>query len=150
MTSPLLSSSTIAPVTGAPIARARRRGFSLIEVMAASSFLIVGLVGVISAIVAYQRMAATERHMTQGIHVAEGTMEELLLAYPSDSSLAVGSHGPNHYDDTGKRVASGGRYLAYWDVTASTPVEGMRRVNVRVQWTEATGAKKVEFFTYRR
>lgn len=125
-------------------------GFSLIEVMASSSFLIVGLIGVISAIVSYQRMAATERHMTQGIHVAEGTMEELLLAYPSDPVLAVGSHGPNHYDDTGKRVASSGRYLAYWDVTPSSPVEGMRRVNVRVQWTEATGSKKVEFFTYRR
>lgn len=126
------------------------RGFSLIEVMISASLLLVGLAGSLAAISTYQKNVAHQRHLTQGIHIAETAMEQMLLVYPSDPLLTDGDHGPQSYDEVGHHVASGGKYNAYWSVESGIPIPGMRKLSVRVEWMEGADGRNVEFFTYRR
>jgi hypothetical protein len=133
-----------------PHRRQKPRGFTLLETMVSGTLLLLGLAGVMSAIVAYQKMAVNNKHQTQGIHIAESVMEEILLAYPNDTNLAAGLHGPVEFDEFGHEVSTAGRYLAYWDVVPSDPVVGIRKLTVRVDWLDAGATRNVSFFTYRR
>jgi prepilin-type N-terminal cleavage/methylation domain-containing protein len=126
------------------------RGFSLIEVVVSSTLLLIGLAGTMSALSSYQKGVEHQRHLTQGIHIAESTMEQILLATPTDPMLAAGTHGPRSFNDVGHLVASGGKYNAYWIVTPNEPIGGMRKLDVRVEWMEGPNGRNVVFTTHRR
>ena len=127
--------------------KTRRRGFTLIEVMAAGTIFLVVFVGVIGSYAEVERMNAHLRHQTTGLYIAQASMEELILLSPQSPLLAAGL-STRQVDDEGQ-ADSNGLYSLQWEVTPNTPIAGMRRVDVTVRWSEASGDRSVNLFTYR-
>jgi prepilin-type N-terminal cleavage/methylation domain-containing protein len=69
--------------------RPRIRGFSLIEVMTASTLFLITVVGVLSATRTAASAYEHERRLTQAVAVGEFALEELLLRYTTSSELAT-------------------------------------------------------------
>jgi Prokaryotic N-terminal methylation motif len=116
----------------------RRRGFGLLEVMISGSILLVGVAAVVTTVNLIERQYAHQRYVTNAIHVAEGTLEELLGRWPTDPELvpAVVFFG-SEYDSRGLVTAPGtGFFTTEWVVTAGVPIATTREVRVTVRWFE--------------
>lgn len=139
-----------------------KRGFSVIEVMMAAAIFGIGLAGIFTAFNTAGMQFEHQRHTTQGIHLAEAKMEELLLAASTDGALLPGLiHGPAWYDPRG--FASGScdasttgvpastatcRYRVTWEARPS-PVPGVRILTVTTDWAERGQRRSVSFNTQR-
>lgn len=142
-----------------------KRGFSLIEVMAASAIFGVGLAAIFSAFATATAMYEHQRHMTFAIHLTEAKMEELLLRPSSDNELVAGTvFGPAWFDGRGFPAAAGCpgatsgtpaesttcRYRVTW---SSAPVAGLkvslRDTTVTTSWNEHGVLKVASFSTQR-
>ncbi|MDP2340668.1 MAG: prepilin-type N-terminal cleavage/methylation domain-containing protein [Deltaproteobacteria bacterium] len=127
-----------------------RRAFSLIEVMVSGTLLVVGLAAAFSA---YGTIAGQLNHAgrrsTAGA-LAEGMLEELVLRFPADPALTLGTHvdDPRFYDQGGKRVAAGD-FKVTWRVAPYAKVKSIREVTVVVAWTDVGGPRTLEVRTWR-
>jgi prepilin-type N-terminal cleavage/methylation domain-containing protein len=142
----------------------KKRGFSLIEVMAAAAILGVGLAATFSAFSGGTSLFEHQRHTTVGIHLSEGKLEELLIRASSDVELQPGTvFGPEWFDRSG--IASGVatcpastagtpptsadcRYRVTWE---SVPggVPKVRVLTVTTTWAERGEPKSISFSTQR-
>ena len=108
---------------------AARRGFTLVEVLAA--MLLIGIVMpvVMQGVTAATRAASTARHRTEAATLAEGKLQELVVTngWQNGSALA-GDFGGDWPGYQWKAT------LAAWanDVTQS----GMQELDVQVSWTD--------------
>jgi prepilin-type N-terminal cleavage/methylation domain-containing protein len=130
-----------------PRARTRWSAFSLIEVMVSVGILAVGIAATLST---FSSLLATHEHQenaTVALHVAEGTMEELLVRYADDAELASGPHTGATYSREGN--AGGSFFATDWEVALGRPFAGAREVTVRVRWTERGVAKSLSIRTVR-
>lgn len=127
--------------------RARLGAFSLIEVMASSVILAVGMASVLSLFSNLTQGYSHQRLQVQALHIAEATMENLLLRYSDDTDLGVGTHfGPGYAMDGNP----GGTFFAsQWRVSMGVPIVGAREVLVTVTWTEQGVAKSFTLRTVR-
>ena len=125
-------------------------GFTLIEVMMSGSILLLGLAAVITAMTTHIAMNEHHRHTTQAIHITEGVLEELLLAFPGDDDLAIAAHGPLHFSRQGHQTAAASVYQVNWTVLGSNPMAGMKKVQVTTTWTEKAGPRKYSVYTFRK
>ncbi len=139
------------------------RAFSLIEVMAASAIFAAGLAAIFTAFGTSTTLFEHQRHMTHGIHLTEGKLEELLLRVSSDSELAAGAvFGPEWFDarafpapagcpnaTAGDPPATAGcRYRVTWSSSPSG-VRGVRVTTVTTSWRERGGTRSTSFSTQR-
>ncbi|MBI1948241.1 MAG: type II secretion system protein [Deltaproteobacteria bacterium] len=130
-------------------ARARRAGgFSMLEVLISMSLLAVGMAAISTTYSMLSDAAVHERRVTHALHVAELTVEDLLLRYAGDPELAQGGHaGAVAYTQDG---APGGSYFTTaWEVATGTPIASARQIRVTVTWTERTGVKTLSLVTVR-
>jgi Tfp pilus assembly protein PilV len=130
------------------------RGFSLLEVIVSSTLLIAGLTGIVSALSTTTTLSTHQRNVTQALQIAESTLESLLIRSVADPDLTGGTHPatPLQFDDEGAPVLTGnGTYAVDWSVTAGpAAAPSMRRVSVRIRWTEFVGERSFSLTTLRR
>jgi len=145
--------STLAPDAtrhqdGATRASKRPRGFTLIEVVIASTIFLIGFAGVMTAVNYSTKAFGDQQRATTALSLAEEVMEDLTLRNQSDALLS-GTHS-RFFDKDGTEVSSGGYFQAQWTVTPGMPVNGLRRIDLRVSWTSGLGARSVKLGTVRR
>ncbi len=132
------------------VKRRRRgpRGFSLLEAMISGALLTISVSGTLSA---YSNVAAqyqNQRHTTQAMNIAEGTLEDLLLRFNGDTEIAPGSHGPLNFDRDGEIQGGAGTYQATWTVLPH-PIDGIRTIVVTVAWDSMLGPRTLVLTTDR-
>lgn len=142
-----------------------RRGFSLIEVMAAGSLFAVGIAAIFSAFSNGAALLEHQRHTSHGIHLTEAVLEEILLWPSGDRQLVVGKvFGPIWFDGfgfvspkaAGCPTTSDGlpaadpacRYRVTWSSKPGV-VSDVRVVTVTTDWHEREKLRSVSFSTQR-
>ncbi len=140
------------------------KAFSLIEVMSAAAILAVGLVATFTAFNSGAALFEHQRHTTNGIHLSEAKLEELLIRLASDTELVVGTpFGPEWYDKEGIASPPGCptgiaavpestascRYRVTWQSSVLPDVPSIRVVTVTTAWNERGLKKEVTFSTQR-
>ena len=84
------------------------------------------------------------------------SVESMLALEQSDDDLDAGAHAtpPRRFDRAGQEVdpsdPTRGTYIVTWDVAANTPIEGIRRVKVTVDWETAEGNGFTSLVFHRR
>ena len=116
--------------------RAPPRGFGLIEAMISASLLAVAMTAIVSLLVNLQESYRHQRLVAQALHVAEGSMEELLVRYADDADLGTGVHTGPSFGVDGQ--PGGTFFTTSWNVTDGVPFVGLRRVTLTVTWNEVT------------
>lgn len=129
-------------------ARTSLRGFGILEVLISGTMLVLGLAAVVSFASSTSGIAAHQRHITIGAHVAELQMEKLLLLPPDDARLTSGGHTGPRYDDVGTPAALGD-YHTTWSVAVDAPIAGTRTITVTVTWTEQGTSRTTTLTTIR-
>ena len=94
-------------------------------------------------------MSGHQQNMVGAVHVAETTMETLLLLYPDDARLSDGAHTGPHYDKIGNLSGSTGMFATSWTVGAGVPLAGARTIEVVVTWSERSTTKSTRLRTIR-
>lgn len=124
------------------------RGFGMLEVLISGAMLIAGLAGIVQAQASINTSIARERRLTIATHVAEQTIERLLVLFPGDSTLAQGGHVGPTFNDEGTPDPAG-RFRARWNVSVGDPIAGARRVVVEVEWTDGSQTRVFTLTTIR-
>lgn len=113
------------------------RGFTLIEVMAAATILVVALIPILLMFITSSKSTAKADYHSVGLNLAQARLEEL-RDVPYASVVSV--NDPAIIVD-GKTFAR--------TVTVTTPETNLKQVVVVVSWTDAAGARSVSLSTYR-
>ena len=131
--------------------RPRRRGFSIIEVLASGTVMTMTMMAMAMGIRAGTAMYEHQRHLTQALVIGEGTLEELLAAYPGDAALSIGTAGhTTTFNRLGAPASTGVVYTAVWNVQPYAAVPGVGTITVTVSWVESSGlSRNFSFTTYR-
>lgn len=124
------------------------RAFGLLEVMVSGALLLIGLAGVVQFAGHAEKMTGHQQNVVGAVHVAETTLETLLLLYPDDRRLADGAHAGPHFDKVGNPGGSA-MFSTSWTVQAGVPLPGARTIEVVVSWTERAIPKTVKLRTIR-
>lgn len=107
----------------------------------------IGMAAVVTTFSALLASSAHQRHVTQALHIAEGTVEELLVRYAEDAELTNGGHVGPTFTSTG--LAGGTFFQTSWQVEVGVPLPQARQVRVTVTWTERTGVRKLSLVVVR-
>jgi hypothetical protein len=118
-----------------------------LEALVVGTLLLVALENTMAAVSASSDLTGHEKRMTEALHVGQGLMEDLMLAYDTDANLTAGAHSAQ-YDTDGTPVA-GGMYTANWVVTPDSPYPNVRTIEITLSWTEKGTARVTVFTTYR-
>lgn len=133
------------PPTSAP---ARSRAFTLVEVMAAGAVFLLVVGGVLTSYGMASRQFRVFQEQTQALNVANGVIEDLVLATSASSQLDPTLAHSKTYDAEGNAVA-GGAYLATWTIAPDVPIAGMRQITLSVTWTDEN-AHRIQIVTVRQ
>lgn len=123
------------------------RAFGLLEVLISGTMLVIGLAAAAQFVSNSSSVQTHERHRVTAVHVAEQTMERLLVLFPDHADLAGGVHTGSTFNDLGEPGA--GPYQVQWTVSAGDPMPGVRRVVVEVRWTENGTNRTLQLETIR-
>jgi type IV pilus assembly protein PilV len=115
----------------------RNTGFTLIEILVAItvfSFAVLGLaIGTVSLI----RTNQTSHLNAAAINLAQAKLEELkAMTSAALSGLSCPSYTSAGCSDS--PVASGETFNRSWQFTANSPVTGVNKIDVNVNWTDYT------------
>jgi type IV pilus modification protein PilV len=113
------------------------RGFSLIEVMIAMTFLAIGLLAVAQMIPMGLSGVTQARVRTNAVQAAQERMDMLRAAEFEDASLTAGA-----YSETD------GKYTLDWTITDNTPAPKVKRVDLVASWPNFSGTQSVALTTY--
>lgn len=111
------------------------RGFSLLEVLFALTFLAVGIMAVASMIPAGTRGVSQSRVLTSGLMVATVKMEQL-------KSTPYLSLAPGTFSDTTSV------FTRTWTVQDSVPMAGCKKVTVTARWNDSHGTQSTVLNSY--
>jgi len=111
-------------------------GTSLLNLLFTMGILAVGLL-LLAATIAPRAETLSAGESSAALDLAYEKLNELRSSPWSGSALKSGA-----YSD---KVNS---YSRYWTVTADTPIEGMKRINVLVEWHSSRGTSQVVLDTY--
>ena len=125
------------------------KGFSLIESMVSAALLTISVMGTFQAYSQATDYRENVRNLTQATNVAEGVLEDLILRFNGDSDLDIGPHGPMYFDRDGEFQSAVSEYTATWTVVPNTAVDGIRTIEVDVQWTSKLGTRNLKLATER-
>jgi prepilin-type N-terminal cleavage/methylation domain-containing protein len=139
--------------------RARARGFNLLEVMIASTILIVGATGIFMGMTSSTQSEQRMHHLAVASQVLESVLENLLSLPPQHPWLAPGLHNsgdaPLYFDASGvPTVADGAVYHVIWEVssnqTAKAVLNGIHRVDVQARWESGGHTQSTSLQVHRR
>ena len=122
-------------ITG--VHKADSRGFSLIEVMFAMTFLGIGLLAVAQMIPLGMAGIVQARVRTNATQAAQEKLDELRGEDFNAAALAAG----NYTEETGD-------YTLAWVITDNTPVPGVKRLALTASWKHWSGTKTVDLSTH--
>ena len=120
-----------------PARRNAERGFTLIEILFALTFLGIGLIAVSAMFPLSARHTTDARSRTRAISLAQAKAEELANM---TSAQLVAEKG------TWKDAIS--LYTRSWTVTDSLPVPGSKQVQVTVSWNIPGGSESTTIETF--
>ena len=103
-----------------------KEGFTLIEMLVATTVLALGIMAIAGVFPMSLRVTENMRVITKGTAYAHQKMAELRTLSYNDPALDAGVHVEN---DTIE-----GNFIREYRVDDDFPVEGMKRVMVKVQW----------------
>lgn len=102
------------------------KGFTLIEVLVSMAVLAIILLGLAASATSVMQANKTSYFNTIAANLAQDKLEELRAKTPAD----VTSGGP--VIDT----VSGATFTRTWTVAADSPVGGVKRIDVKVEWAD--------------
>jgi hypothetical protein len=116
----------------------------------AGSILIIGLTSVAGVFGLVSASFAHQKDMAIATGIAETFLEQVAILPQSSPILDDNADPPRLYDATGRRVLSpaDAKFSLRWEVTADTPVAGMKEVLADVSWT-GTREHHLILFTFR-
>ena len=116
------------PVTG----RADSEGFTLIEALVALSVFAFSLVGLAYLMNSAVQTDVQTRRMTAATALAQQKLEQLRnTTYSAVVSSAISESLTEQGETTGAAF-----YTCSWTVTEDSPMPGMKKVKVTVEWTD--------------
>jgi prepilin-type N-terminal cleavage/methylation domain-containing protein len=111
------------------------QGFTLIEILVAASIFSVAVLGLAVGTVSVVRNNQNSHLHTSAINLAQTRLEELrAMTSAAFSVLSCPAFETSGCWDS--PVASGATFRRDWQVTANSPVTGVTRVDVRINWTD--------------
>ncbi len=117
--------------------RKRSRGFSLVEVMIAITFLGIGLLGIAQLVPMGLGTITQARVRTNAIQAAQQRMDDIRSADFSSADLTAGTY-----------TETIGNYTLSWTITDDSPVPGSKRIAMTAAWQHLTGTKTARLVTY--
>jgi len=114
----------------------RSRGFSLIEVMIALTFLSIGLLAVAQMIPLGLVGVTQARVRTSAVQAAQQKIDALRAADFSAVELTAGDY-----------TETDGNYTLGWTITDNTPVTGVKRVDLTASWQHLGNTKSLTLNT---
>ena len=121
------------------------QGFTLIEILVSLTIFSVAVLGLAIGTVTLTRTNADSQLRASAINVAQARLEELKAMNPATltalvaTCTSVSSSGCND-----NFSASGLTYARRWWFAANSPVVGVNRIDVKVDWTDH-GSRTVTF-----
>lgn len=113
-----------------------QRGITLIETVVALSLFAVTAATMSSFLVAQIRHASNNHLQTRAYAIAEDQLEATRTLRYNDMQSST------------KQVSVGAvRYTVATSVTANTPANGLKTINVNVSWADPTGPKTIDVST---
>lgn len=116
--------------------QARNAGFSLVEAMVALLIFGIGTIVLMQLAPRSTQVAVQARSLSIANGLAQAKVEELRSLPKGHADLAAGTHV-----DPGNPLE--GNYDRRWDVAENDPIDGMRRVEVRVRAENTTRGDSV-------
>jgi prepilin-type N-terminal cleavage/methylation domain-containing protein len=113
------------------------RGFSLIEVMIALTFLAVGLLAVAQMIPFGLAGVTQARVRTNAVQAAQERLDTLKAADFDGASLTAGAYSE-----------ADGKYTLDWTIADNTPIPKVKRIDLVASWPNASGTQSVTLTTY--
>lgn len=122
------------------------RGASLVEILVATMIFSFFVVGFARSTMSSRRTGDASRFESEATILALDKLEQLRTLLPTAADVTDGTHvdaaNPLHPQGT-----TGGVYSRSWQVTSNVPTLGMKRVEMRVSWPSALGARSVLLVT---
>ncbi|MFQ5902194.1 MAG: prepilin-type N-terminal cleavage/methylation domain-containing protein [Candidatus Binatia bacterium] len=113
--------------------RTSHGGFTLIEVLVAMSIFTIAVLGLAVGATSVMRANQTSYFSTLATNLAQDKLEEL-------KGMTVSALPPcSSYTDTGCSDTSSSSGLIFtrsWQIIANSPVTGVNRIDVKVDWTD--------------
>lgn len=119
------------------IDQADSRGFSLIEIMFAMTFLSIGLLAVAQMIPLGMAGVVQARVRTNATQAAQEKLDDLRGQSFNAAALTAGTYT----EDTGD-------YALTWVISDNTPVPGVKRLALVASWEHWSGTKTVDLTTH--
>lgn len=114
-----------------------RAGFTAVEALVALSLFGVGMLALLQLTPRASHAGLQGRRISQATNLAQAKVEELRALPLNHADLAAGDHADA---PTG--------YTRSWTVEENTPIEGMRRVSMRVSFETTSGDSVATLTTY--
>ena len=133
----------------------REAGFSLLEVMIASSILATGLLAIALAQVSALKMGSNSKHLSDAMYLAQEQVETFQAIDAADAMFATPATdvddpvgyilpgGDSEYGAGAFSTEDGGNQMAFgrrWTIEPNTPATGLTRITVVVFWSDDGGA----------
>ena len=137
----------------------RSKGFNLLEVMMASTILIVGATGVFMGMSSTTKSEQRMNDLTVASQVLESAAETLLSLPPQHTWLAPGIHdsgdAPLHFNHFGVPVAENdAKFAVIWSVlqnqSPQQTMNGIHQIEIRVTWQAAGEEQSTAWRVHRR
>jgi prepilin-type N-terminal cleavage/methylation domain-containing protein len=111
----------------------RNGGFTLVEILIAITIFCFAVLGLAIGTVSVIRNNQTSHLRASAVNLAQARLEELrAMSSTAFSGLACPSSTPCSDNAT----ASGVTFIRQWWITTNSPVAGVNRIDVTVNWTD--------------
>ena len=113
------------------------KGFTLLEVIVAMSIFVIAVLGLAAGTTSVMRANQTSYHNTIASNRAQDKLEELkgmtVAALPN--CPAYSTTDPNCFNNY-TEPSSGLTFTRSWQIILNSPVAGVNRLDVKVDWTD--------------
>lgn len=117
--------------------KAGEKGFSLIEIMVAMTFLGIGLLAIAQLIPLGMAGVTEARNRTSAVQTAQRVLDQLRTDGYESAALTAGAY-----------TETDGSYTIQWTVTDNNPIPKMKRVDLFATWGGGAPADTVRLSTY--
>jgi len=113
-------------------------GFTLVEILIAITIFSLAVLGLAIGTVSVVRTNQTSHLRASAVNLAQARLEELrAMTTTAFSSLDCPSYSTTGCSDSA--AASGTTFSRSWQITKNSPVTGVNRIDVRIDWTDHAG-----------